>query len=569
MCSLTRNIGAARSSMRISTRFVVEYLCLALCVTMACSSGADFSARDARLRSDTQRRSLRETDTSSGQSEEAPDDTKRPFKLATYYIFQPGDPEDVMDFVQDDLMPTVSSLLARWLRVRFPSGELDFAGELDYDDEPIPPGPDGNGAYDADLVLKVQTGVRREGRCGDAFAVARAVLFEPGIRRLFEPGAGRTIFGQMLVCSAVPATGADLSNAVQNVLHEMLHVLGFQRLLFETWAGVETLSDILEITPEADRPPPPPGVRAPVGPEVKLRTPNALREARLHIGCPTMDAVLMNDQLFGNTPPEHWSMRHYNGELMRAGFAASPVHYGREAMTDMTLGMLQDTGWYDVKYGSGGFNSYGYQAGCTFVMGTFEEALADPAAARYLCPIADNRTISCFHDFSGQGRCRAQRKFDGDTYDDLFTVDMGYDGGTFDCQDTPGSRCLNVIDDDGTQQLICSAGMSCSEAGQVTISGVPCIDLVEPELCPPDDLMCSSPGLLTCATPELNDCNGLGDCFEGRCYCHFGFGGDDCTVSACTSGCPDGSACPPSGFCGEPECGEWSVGDTGRGTPCT
>jgi len=30
-----------------------------------------------------------------------------------------------------------------------------------------------------------------------------------------------------------------------------------------------------------------------------------------------------------------------------------------------------------------------------------------------------------------------------------------------------------------------------------------------------------------------------------------------------------GTSCPVSGFCGVPECGAWSVGDTGQGTPCT
>ena len=40
---------------------------------------------------------------------------------------------------------------------------------------------------------------------------------------------------------------------------------------------------------------------------------------------------------------------------------------------------------YDVKYGSAGFDSYGYQAGCAFATGSFEEVTEDPLAARYLC----------------------------------------------------------------------------------------------------------------------------------------------------------------------------------------
>lgn len=33
------------------------------------------------------------------------------------------------------------------------------------------------------------------------------------------------------------------------------------------------------------------------------------------------------------------------GALLRAGYTASRVHYGHEAMTDMTLGAMQDSGW--------------------------------------------------------------------------------------------------------------------------------------------------------------------------------------------------------------------------------
>lgn len=79
---------------------------------------------------------------------------------------------------------------------------------------------------------------------------------------------------------------------------------------------------------------------------------------------------------------------------------------------------------YDVKYGSGGFNTYGYQAGCPFVNGTTEDALADPIASQFLCSAAEVGNVSCFHDFSGQGVCIPLRKFAEEAYDDIFTVDL-------------------------------------------------------------------------------------------------------------------------------------------------
>lgn len=139
--------------------------------------------------------------------------------------------------------------------------------------------------------------------------------------------------------------------------------------------------------------------------------------------------------------------------------AESSTHWGRLAITNITLALLQDSGWsvhrhrlhvkldidklrtgslhesgrsrrkrsiecrYDVKYGSAGFNSYGYRGGCTFVFGTFDEVLADPVASRFVCPPEEIGTIRCFDDYSGQGVCRPLKKFDQETYEDLFVVD--------------------------------------------------------------------------------------------------------------------------------------------------
>ena len=46
------------------------------------------------------------------------DSEKRPFLLATFYRFRPEDSQVVMDFIEDEMMPTVASLLSRWFRVR-------------------------------------------------------------------------------------------------------------------------------------------------------------------------------------------------------------------------------------------------------------------------------------------------------------------------------------------------------------------------------------------------------------------------------------------------------------------
>lgn len=68
---------------------------------------------------------------------------------------------------------------------------------------------------------------------------------------------------------------------------------------------------------------------------------------------------------------------------------------------------------YDVKYGSMGFNVFGYQGGCEFALGTFAEALSTPQSARYLCSEDQSLQLECLHDYSGDGVCFASDLWDG------------------------------------------------------------------------------------------------------------------------------------------------------------
>lgn len=100
-------------------------------------------------------------------------------------------------------------------------------------------------------------------------------------------------------------------------------VQGFQMSLYRTFHSVARQEDIVQVLPESERVPASLGTRS-VGPEFSIISPNALREARMHFGCPAMDKVLLGNELFGGgpDPPEHWSLRHQN---VRAT-TRSPLH---------------------------------------------------------------------------------------------------------------------------------------------------------------------------------------------------------------------------------------------------
>lgn len=68
---------------------------------------------------------------------------------------------------------------------------------------------------------------------------------------------------------------------------------------------------------------------------------------------------------------------------------------------------------YDVKYGSAGWNSYGYQGGCEFASGSKSQAMKDPKARRYLCSESQDWDFMCTHDFTGDGVCISDPLLEG------------------------------------------------------------------------------------------------------------------------------------------------------------
>lgn len=84
---------------------------------------------------------------------------------------------------------------------------------------------------------------------------------------------------------------------------------GLDKDLFPRWVGADTLDAIIRKTPASG---PPPGSIGPtgIGTYHSFITPNVLREARAHFGCPQMDGVLMEEA--GNRVTDHFSVRHYN-----------------------------------------------------------------------------------------------------------------------------------------------------------------------------------------------------------------------------------------------------------------
>eukprot|EP00892_Ulva_mutabilis_P006259 jgi/Ulvmu1/4004/UM186_0004.1 len=456
------------------------------------------------------------------------------------------------EYIMGRLLPAAVQVLGRSVRVRRPSGMLDFSSlgvvEVDGTDQMIPDPPDGAAGYDADLLVQVSIGPTVTCLSNE---LARAAA------RVFEQGTMRPVFGDMVICD-FDDDPVQFNFDLAVMVHELVHILGMTERLFKSYPGYP---DGFPVT------------RSRMGgspPQTVVSSPQVTAYVREFFDCPDLAGAAFEDgEGFGVTPA-HWESQRFDVRLMTADMGSRNsrrMHYNSPVLTDLTLALLQDTNWYDVIYGSSGFSSWGYKGGCAFARGTAEEVAADERGAQYLCTEESSLPFTffgdCFHDHSGSGTCQTLSFASGiEVLTPTEAPKLAVD-----CQSSPGQRCLAPAIRTVTADPACLS-MSCSAEGTVLVEDEPC-DLTGKD-CPDDFAMCDDPGFLTCVGEPLNDCNGRGDCFRGRCFCHLGWGGADCSEPLCMDmlGCDDGTPCPPSGFCGVPECGSFSIGSNDRGTPC-
>jgi hypothetical protein len=92
-----------------------------------------------------------------------------------------------------------------------------------------------------------------------------------------------------------------------------------------------------------------------------LKTPKVVQTARKHFSCDSLDAVELEH--FGGLGSafSHWSKRILNTEFMIAD------SYGENFISNFTLALLEDSGWYKVDYSKAEVMPWGRERGCEFL----------------------------------------------------------------------------------------------------------------------------------------------------------------------------------------------------------
>ena len=125
-------------------------------------------------------------------------------------------------------------------------------------------------------------------------------------------------------------------------------------------------------------------------------SPKAIDKAREHFDCSSITRIPLENQGGTGSVGSHWESRYMLGDYMIS------TDYPDQAISDITLGLFEDSGFYKVNYYSGGLFKFGKGKGCEFFnkdcieneKATFEE-FCDTANAA-MCSSSRTLKSSCY-----------------------------------------------------------------------------------------------------------------------------------------------------------------------------
>eukprot|EP00850_Spirogloea_muscicola_P022655 SM000305S11813 [mRNA] locus=s305:105721:115819:- [translate_table: standard] len=295
----------------------------------------------------------------------------------------------LLSYLLDDLLPQAFSFLGRLLQVKEPiagplrlppvcakfakrtrlctristtcdrSLQLNFSPNLLDAYTVCPSGtnescqavPAGSGYQGTDFVLYVTSKVSSVCN-GGAMAHASYCALDSLSHR---PLAGYLNFCPANITSTWTSDPRQHDLMLVVVLHELTHALGFSAPLYKYFRDIQG-KPYSEVVLESEVH----GSNSSV-----IVTPHVVAAAREQFGC----SSLMGAGLAPGTGLDG-STSHWDPSIMGNDYMSSQVGGRATVVSNITLALLQDTGWYNVDLAMAGFLTNGFHSGCTFVNAT-------------------------------------------------------------------------------------------------------------------------------------------------------------------------------------------------------
>ena len=168
------------------------------------------------------------------------------------------------------------------------------------------------------------------------------------------------------------------------LLHEISHVLAFNDDLFPLFEGITEPTTILPVN----------GLS-----RVLLKTPKVLEKAKGHFGCPSLKGVELEDQGGNGSAGSHWEARIMLGDYMIS------TDYPELVVSDITLAVFEDSGWYEVNYFTGGLFKTGKGEGCNFLQKTCIDTDDIERKSRFPMDFCNTEYEVCSPGMLDRGEC--------------------------------------------------------------------------------------------------------------------------------------------------------------------
>ena len=134
-------------------------------------------------------------------------------------------------------------------------------------------------------------------------------------------------------------------------LHQFTHLLGFDKDSLENKGIIKKISVKNRIIGQSD-----------IIKYVAISS-KVLDIARNYYNCPQMSYVEFNRETnYEDLPNSHWE-----GRLLLGDYMTTRIYYPEQVISEFTLALLDDLGWYEITYYTGGLMRFGKNKGCEFL----------------------------------------------------------------------------------------------------------------------------------------------------------------------------------------------------------
>ena len=180
---------------------------------------------------------------------------------------------------------------------------------------------------------------------GEFSNLTEGVLASAGVEYL-ESETNQPLVGVVTINKDINYSETNTKENLQSILlHEFTHILGFSRSYFSFFNFVFQRKDKYGIN------------------RIYFNATNVLNVAKKYFNCSDIDGIELENIGGKGTTGSHWEARILLGDIMNG-----VIYTEEQDISEFTLALLEDLGYYKANYYTGGLMRYGKNKGCSFLI---------------------------------------------------------------------------------------------------------------------------------------------------------------------------------------------------------